>query len=325
MRSTVSARWATIPGHGNRTGMYCRHFGLDERPFGLTPNLGFRYPEPSQAEALTTLRVALEDGEGFIKVVGEVGLGKTLLCRQLLDELHEPFVTAWMPDPHLSPGTLRTALARELGIELPGRPTQQQVHEKLQAALTERVAKGQRPVLIIDEAQALPPSTLETVRLLTNLETERRKLLQVVLFGQPELDRKLALPEFRQLRQRITYTCRLRPLDRAGVHDYLFHRLERAGADHPLFSHGAVMRIWRASGGVPRLVNVLADKALLAAWGSGRGRAERRDVRRAIADTESTAERLWWPRLQPAVRVGAFSLVAFGVFLALEFLRGSGG
>lgn len=325
MRSTVSARWATRPGHGDRTGMYCQHFGLQQRPFGLTPHLAFRYPEPSQAEALTTLRVALDEGEGFLKVVGEVGLGKTLLCRQLLDELGEPFVTAWMPDPHLSPGTLRSALARELGIDLPGRPTQQQVHERLQSALTERVARGQRPVLIIDEAQALPASTLETVRLLTNLETERRKLLQVVLFGQPELDRKLAMPQFRQLRQRITYSCRLRPLDRAGVGDYLLHRLERAGADRALFTGGAVGRIARASGGVPRLVNVLADKSLLAAWGSGRTRVRGRDVRRAIADTDATASSLWWPRLQPAVRVAAFSLVAFGVFLALEFLRGSGG
>ncbi|RFF28287.1 MULTISPECIES: ExeA family protein [unclassified Wenzhouxiangella] len=304
--------------------MYCEHFGLNQRPFRLTPHLAFRYPEPSQAEALTTLRVALDQGEGFIKVVGEVGLGKTLLCRTLLDELGEPFVTAWLPDPHLSPGTLRSALARDLGIELPNRPTQQIVHERLQTELAAMAARGLRPVLLIDEAQALPASTLETVRLLTNLETEQRKLLQVVLFGQPELDRRLAMPQFRQLRQRITYSCRLEPLDSRGVADYIDHRLERAGGSGELFSSRAISRIARASGGVPRLVNVLADKALLSAWGRGRNRVGIHDVRRAIGDTEDTAGQLWWPRLQPAARVAAFSLIAVGAFLVLEMLRGGG-
>ncbi|WP_376690405.1 ExeA family protein [Wenzhouxiangella sp. EGI_FJ10409] len=305
--------------------MYCEHFGLDQRPFRLTPHLAFRYPEPSQADALTTLRVALDQGEGFIKVVGEVGLGKTLLCRALLEDLDAPFVTAWMPDPHLAPGTLRSALARDLGIPLPGRPSQQQVHELLQEELTAMAARGQRPVLLIDEAQALPASTLETVRLLTNLETEQRKLLQVVLFGQPELDRRLAMPQFRQLRQRITYSCRLEPLDRRGVDEYIAHRLERAGGHAGLFTATAIRRIARASSGVPRLVNILADKALMSAWGRGAPAADARDVGRAMADTEDTARLLWWPRLQPAARVAAFSLVAFGAFLALEMLRGGGG
>lgn len=304
--------------------MYLEHFQLDERPFRLTPDLGYRYPEPSQAEALTTLKIALEQGEGFIKVVGEVGLGKTLLCRTLLDQLAPPFATAWLPDPHLSPGTMRSAIARDFGIDLPARPTQQQVHELLQRHLTAMVAAGRRPVLLIDEAQALPASTLETVRLLTNLETERRKLLQVVLFGQPELDRRLAMPQFRQLRQRITYACRIEPLDRVGVADYIEHRLAHAGADRPLFTRAAVGHLARASRGVPRLVNVLADKSLLAAYGRGKPRADYFDVRRAIADTESTAERLWWPRLQPAARLAALSLAAFGAFLAMEFLRGGG-
>ncbi|WP_376695292.1 ExeA family protein [Wenzhouxiangella sp. EGI_FJ10305] len=304
--------------------MYCEHFGLNQRPFRLTPHLAFRYPEPSQAEALTTLRVALEQGEGFIKVVGEIGLGKTLLCRTLLDELDEPFVTAWLPDPHLSPGTLRSALARDLGIELPKRPTQQIIHERLQTELAAMASRGLRPVLLIDEAQALPASTLETVRLLTNLETEQRKLLQVVLFGQPELDRRLAMPQFRQLRQRITYSCHLEPLDRGGVIGYIAHRLERAGGDGQLFSSRALSRIARASGGVPRLVNILADKALLSAWGRGHGRVGAYDVRRAIGDTEDTAGQLWWPRLQPAARVAAFSLAAVGTFLVLEMLRGGG-
>lgn len=304
--------------------MYLDHFQLHDRPFRLTPHLAYRFAEASQAEALTTLKIALEQGEGFIKVTGEVGLGKTLLCRLLLEELKPPFVTAWLPDPHLSSGTLRSALARDLGVELPKRPTQQAVHELLQKKLTDMAAHGQRPVVIIDEAQALPASTLETVRLLTNLETERRKLLQVVLFGQPELDRRLAMPQFRQLRQRITYSCRLQPLDHRGVLRYINHRLTRAGARYSLFTHTAVRRIARASNGIPRLINILCDKALLSAYGRGKPRAGWFDVRRAIADTESTRQRLWWPHLQPAVRLAAFSLVAFGVFLALELFRGAG-
>ena len=304
--------------------MYLSHFNLADRPFRLTPDLAYAWDEPSQAEALTTLEVALEQGEGFVKVVGEVGLGKTLLCRRLLERLDSPFMTAWLPDPHLSPGTLRTALARELGIDLPSRPTQQQVHELLQQRLTRLVADGHKPVLLIDEAQALPASTLETIRLLTNLETERRKLLQVVLFSQPELDQRLASPGFRQLRQRITYSCQLQPLAPRDVAGYVEGRLHRAGASSPLFTDAALRLIARASGGVPRLVNVLADKSLLSAYGRGHRQARRSDVRRAVNDTESTRERLWWPRLQPAARVAAFSLVAFGVFLALERFLGGG-
>ncbi|QOC23837.1 AAA family ATPase [Wenzhouxiangella sp. AB-CW3] len=302
--------------------MYLSHFQLAERPFRLTPNLAYRFQEQSQAEALTTLRVALAEGEGFIKVTGEVGLGKTLICRALLEALRPPYITAWLPDPHLSPGTLRTALARELGLDLPARPTQQKVHELLQEGLTRLVAEGRKPVLLIDEAQALPASTLETVRLLTNLETEQRKLLQVALFGQPELDHRLARPDFRQLRQRITYSCRLQALDRQAVGEYIEHRLARAGAEQPLFTTAARARIARASDGVPRLINILADKALLSAYGRGKTRADWFDVRRAIADTDATEDRLWWPRLQPAVRVTAFGLVALGAYLVLEVVRG---
>jgi len=298
--------------------MYQEHFQLTHRPFGLTPDLSFCYPEITRSEALTTVQVALQQGEGFLTVIGEVGLGKTLLCRTLLDHLREPFVTAWLPDPHLAPGTLRVALARELGVELPARPTQQLVHELLQRRLTELAADNWRPVLLIDEAQALPDSTLETVRLLTNLETERRKLLQVVLFGQPELERRLQRAEFRQLRQRITYSCRLQPLSTGEVRRYLTFRLRKAGAKRDLFAPAAAGRIARASRGVPRLVNILADKSLLSAYGKGKARADWFDVRRAVADTCATREQLWWPYLRPAARVTGFALVAFGVFLALE-------
>jgi MSHA biogenesis protein MshM len=305
--------------------MYLEHFKLADRPFRLTPDLTYRFAESSHCDALATLLVALEQGEGFIKVTGEVGLGKTLLCRLLLERLQPPFLTAWLPDPHLSPGTLRLALARDFGISLPARPTQQEVHERLQAELTKMAAQGQRPVLIIDEAQALPDSTLETVRLLTNLETERRKLLQVALFAQPELDQRLSSHKFRQLLQRITFSCELRPLDVSGVQAYITHRLNAAGSSQTLFTRHAVRSIARASTGVPRLINILCDKALLAAYGRGKPRAGWFEVRRAIADTQSTRPALWWPRLQPAARMAAFGAVALGTVMFLGLMRGGAG
>jgi MSHA biogenesis protein MshM len=269
--------------------MYEAHFGLSARPFGLTPELALRFPEASQEAALEMLRNALGDGEGFIKVTGEVGLGKTMVCRALLTALGPPYATAWLPDPLLSPGTLRAAVARELGVSLPQRATGRQVHEALQQRLTELVAAGRRPVVLIDEAQALPNRTLEAVRLLTNLETERRKLLQVVLFGQPELDERLAQPDLRQLAQRITFSARLKPLAPADVDAFVQHRVHACGQQRRLFTAAAVRRIARASRGVPRLINILCHKSLLAAYGRGKAHATWREAGRAIADTESAA------------------------------------
>ena len=267
--------------------MYLEHFRLAEKPFRLTPHLAFRYAESSQTDALDTLLVALREGEGFVKVIGEVGLGKTLLCRVLLDALGPPFVTAWIPDPQLSPSSLRSAVARDLGMVGQNRLEPRQVTEQLQRHLARMAAEGRKAVVLIDEAQALPDLTLESVRLLTNLETERQKLLQVVLFGQPELDRRLNSERFRQLRQRITYSCQLQPLARAGVEAYIAHRLIQAGGRSDLIGRAAMGRIARASGGVPRLINILADKTLLSAYGRGRSQATWFDAGRAIRDTES--------------------------------------
>lgn len=273
--------------------MYLEHFQLREKPFRLTPHLAFRYHESSQADALATLLVALREGEGFVKVIGEVGLGKTLLCRILLDQLGPPFVSAWIPDPQLSPASLRAAVARDLGVNLDQRHEPRQVTERLHTHLAGLAAAGQRAVVLIDEAQALPDLTLESIRLLSNLETERHKLLQVVLFGQPELDRRLHSQRFRQLRQRITYSCTLKPLDRAGVEAYIQLRLALAGGDKALISPAAIGRIARASAGVPRLINILADKTLLSAYGRGRAQAGWFDAGRAIGDTESVRAQGW--------------------------------
>ncbi len=296
--------------------MYLEHFGLARKPFRLTPEPALRFPQPGQQIALNTLELALADGEGFIKVTGEVGLGKTLLCRALLARLEPPFISAWVPDPQLSPGSLRRAVADELGVDCHSRASLNELHLLIQRRLLQLAAEGMRPVLVIDEAQALPPKTLEAVRLLTNLETESRKLLQVVLFGQPELDQRLAQPDLRQLRQRITFSCRLEPLSDADVAEYIEYRTHAAGARQPLFTPAALRSIARASRGAPRLVNILAHKALIAAWGRGRERAGRTEARRAIADTESvrSATPGWTARLARAAAVAALVVFAWAWF-----------
>ncbi|HAU4930177.1 MSHA fimbrial biogenesis protein MshM [Aeromonas hydrophila] len=281
--------------------MYLNHFGLQEAPFGLTPNTGFYYGLPPHEEALQVLNWALAQGEGFIKVTGEVGTGKTLLCRKLLSELgseEQPVRLAWLPNPHLNPAELRIALALELGLA---------VRDQSELDLTDRIHRhlialhqqGSRVVVLIDEAQALPDETLEAIRLFGNLETESSKLLQIVLFGQPELDARLAKPHLRQLRQRIGFSYCLRPLRFDETRAYLEHRLQISGyRGAPLFGGRALRQLWRASRGIPRLINILAQKCLMLAYGQGARQIDSRLVRLAVRDTDDTRRfvpRRWWP------------------------------
>jgi MSHA biogenesis protein MshM len=270
--------------------MYLQHFGLSELPFSLTPDTTFYYGNKSHQDALDTLLVALQMGEGFIKVTGEVGTGKTLLCRKLLRELatDDRFVSAYIPNPALTPSALRFALADELGIGYQRNMGQHRVMQMINDRLVTERAAGRQVVLIIDEAQALPGDCLEAVRLLTNLETEKSKLLQVVLFGQPELDRHLGNPTVRQLQQRITFAYTLAPMDLAAVSGYLTHRLAVAGhRGDRLFDDRVTRQIYRACHGVPRLINIVAHKCLLGAYGEGRAQVGRRHLQRAVEDTES--------------------------------------
>ncbi len=273
---------------------YLKHFGLRELPFGITPDTSYFFACRSIQEALNTLLVAVSNGEGFIKITGEVGTGKTLLCRKFLSTLGPAWVSAYIPNPNLESRGLQLALAEELGVA--GESIEpHRLEKELMQRLLDLARQGKRVVLCMDETQAMPLATLETVRLLTNLETEKRKLMQVVLFGQPELDRKLASQAVRQLRQRITFQHTLKALGRNEVADYVAHRLTIAGYSGPaLFTNGALGSIHTASRGVPRLVNILAHKSLLLTYGEGARRAERGHVRAAVEDTPSARLRSWW-------------------------------
>jgi MSHA biogenesis protein MshM len=287
--------------------MYKAHFGLREVPFGITPDTSFFFTSPHSQEALNTLLVAAKNGEGFIKITGEVGTGKTLLCRKFMATLDDEFVTAYIPNPYLEPRTLMLALADELEIVLEKDVDQHQLLKSITHRLVDLAGQGKRVLLCLDEAQAIPVESLEALRLLTNLETEKRKLLQIVLFGQPELNRKLALDQIRQLAQRITFHYHLGPLSRDDVEYYIAHRLRIAGfTGARLFSRGAVGKLYRASGGIPRLVNILAHKSLMLCYGQGKQQVSAQHVRDAARDT-IVKRRAWWPAaaLVAAVIAGA--------------------
>lgn len=279
--------------------MYCRHFSLREAPFSITPDSAFFYPHEGVQGALNMLLVALRSGEGFLKVVGEVGCGKTVLCRQLLNTLHGECVTAYIPNPDMGPDDLLMALIIELGIDIsPQLSRQKWTRHKLlmtlQDALLQHARAGRRVVVCIDEAQAIPVRTVESLRLLSNMETEKRKLLQLVLLGQPELDDKLALPEIRQLLQRITFSEYLGPMLPGRVPGYLQHRLATAAlsdaTDIQVFEPAAAKQMARLSRGVPRLVNVMAHKCLMLAYGENVHRVNVRHVRMAAADTPGVSQ-----------------------------------
>lgn len=269
--------------------MYLEHFGLSEYPFGITPDTSFFFSANRYQEALNTLLVAARTGEGFIKITGEVGTGKTLLCRKFMTSLGDEFRIAYIPNPNLEPQALLMALAEELGMTVDPAVGQHHLIKSINQSLIEYAAQDRRVLVCLDEAQAMPLETMEALRLLTNLETEKRKLLQVVIFGQPELDAKLNHESIRQLKQRITFDYRLDALNRDELHYYLNHRMAVAGyKGGRMFSPGALWLMRSKTQGVPRLVNILAHKALMAAFGKGRRMVQFSDVRAASEDTGST-------------------------------------
>lgn len=267
--------------------MYLEHFGLRELPFTLTPDTTFFLNRAGYQDALNVMLVALRSGEGFVKVVGEVGTGKTLLCRKLINTLGDEVATAYIHNPYLTPKGLVYAVAEELEVALGGVRVNHEVLKRLHRRLLELHGHARGVVLCLDEVQAMPVETLEALRLLTNLETEKRKLLQVVLFGQPELDRLLSEPSVRQLKQRITYSYRLLPMNRPALEAYVAHRLAVAGYEGPPFTRAALDQLYAASDGIPRLVNILCHKAMLVAYGKGARQITRGFVKAAVDDTLS--------------------------------------
>ena len=299
--------------------MYESFFGLSEAPFTLTPNTHFFLKSETHQHGLDMLLWGLKNKEGFIKVSGEVGTGKTLLCRKLLNALDEPFVSVYLPNPHFSAETLYCLVAEELDAaykkaeqdensaapadstgNLAGSQSGEQhvlALRNIQLSLLALAAKGKQVVLIIDEAQSMPDDTIEALRLLTNLETESAKLMQVVLFGQPELDEMLKSKKLRQLQQRITFQHKIQPLDRSGIEQYISHRMILAGyAGGRLFEAKAITLLAKASKGIPRLVNVLCHKSLMGAFGEGVKQVTAKHMKAAINDTES-AHLPWWRQI----------------------------
>ena len=290
--------------------LYLGHFGLTEPPFRITPHTDFFFSGANRGPTLDALIYAITQDEGIVKVTGEVGSGKTMLCRMLLEKLPPQVETIYLANPSLSRQEIVGAIADELGIPADGRSTQS-LTRALQDALVERYALGKRVVILIDEAHAMPAESLEEVRLLSNLESKSSKLLQIALFAQPELDTRLAASDMRQLRERITQHFGLAPLKPTEVAAYLEFRLRTAGYRGPTpFTERAVAAIAGASEGLSRRINILADKALLAAYSTGSHRVDRNEVGVAIRDSRFTT-------LAPRRSVGWLALTAVAAVGAL--------
>jgi len=278
--------------------LYLEHFGLSEAPFRITPHTDFFFTGANRGPTLDALIYAITQEEGIVKVTGEVGSGKTTLCRMLLEKLPESVDTLYLANPLLSRDEILAAIADELAIPLTATATHSRIRA-LQDALVERYAAGRRVVLLIDEAHAMPAESLEEIRLLSNLESRSHKLLQIALFAQPELDTRLAANDLRQLRERITQHFTLAPLQQADVAGYLDFRLRTAGYRGPSpFTARAIGLIARHSAGLSRRINILADKALLAAYSGNRHLVDQAEVKCAVADAhfqplEATAGRQW--------------------------------
>jgi general secretion pathway protein A len=266
--------------------VYLDYYGLREWPFDLSPNPRFLFYSAKHREAFNHLLYGMRERKGFVQLTGEVGAGKTTLCRALLEQMDGEFATALILNPVLSAGELLKAIATEFGLLVRGLDRLETL-AVLNKFLLQQAERRRDAVLLIDEAQDLTDELLEQVRLLSNLETDNRKLLQIVLLGQPELRDRLNHPRLRQLRQRITVRYHLLPLDRCEMTRYIRHRLEISGANGaPYFTRAALWRVYRYSQGVPRLVNAVCDKALLAGFVEQRERIDFRMVGRAVHELE---------------------------------------
>ena len=246
--------------------MYEKYYGLKEKPFSLTPDPGYLFFSEKHREALAHLEYGIKERQGFILITGEVGTGKTTICRALLNRIDQRVRTSLILNPRLSGFQLLQAIVEDFGVA-PETRSRRKLFQQLNSFLLAQSSSGVTPVLILDEAQGLAPDLLEEIRIVSNMETEKSKLLQIILVGQPELRDKINSPSLRQLRQRIAIRYHILPLDRGETSAYIEHRLRVAGADdgvcfHPL----ATDRIFAYSAGIPRLINLVCDKSLLAGF-----------------------------------------------------------
>ncbi len=268
--------------------MYYDYYGFREAPFNITPDPRFLFLSDAHQEALQHLHYGVQDRKGFIQLTGEVGCGKTTVCRKFFEQLDSRYITALVFNPMLSESQLLRTILQDFGVETKTN-TRSTNYERLNRFLLEQTAAGRLAVVVIDEAQNLPTAMLENLRLLSNLETDDRKLLQIILIGQPELRDKLNATELRQLRQRITIRYHLGPLSEEDTERYLQHRISIAGSQGiPYFERSAVRRIHRYSKGIPRLINALADKALLGSFVRRTNRINQRLVKLAERELEGT-------------------------------------
>jgi general secretion pathway protein A len=289
--------------------VYAAHFGLTERPFSLAPDPRYLFLSDGHREALAHLVYGLQGG-GFVQLTGEVGTGKTTVCRALLDQLPAEVDVAMIFTPRLTAVELLAAICHELQVAIPGSTTSTKLLvDALSRKLLDTHAKGRRTVVIIDEAQNLSMEVLEELRLLTNIETTREKLLQVILIGQPELVEIMQRPELRQLGQRVTARYHLRPFAFAETKAYVSHRLEIAGQRESMLTRAAVWMVHRRSGGVPRLINNICDRALLGAFAKGKRRVTAGIVRRAATEVLGPSTGRYWLEAGAAVAVIAAVLV----------------
>ncbi len=299
--------------------MYLEHFGLREAPFRIAPHTEFFFAATNRGATLEALIYAITHDEGIVKVSGEVGSGKTMLCRMLLEKLPPDVETVYLANPSLSAADIHHAIADELQTELPDGRAHQRLRV-LQDRLLEIYAADRKVVVMIDEAHAMPSESLEEIRLLSNLESNKHKLLHIVLFGQPELDERLAASNMRQLKERITHNFALEPLRRDDIGEYLMFRMRAAGYRGPdLFTPDAVQLVSKTSEGLTRRINILADKALLSAFSENKHQIDRRQVKAAARDAQFSPMRDGSAR--PVAWVAGAALIV--ILTSLAFVAGS--
>ncbi len=302
--------------------MYEQHFGLAKPPFRITPDPEFFFPGGNRGAVLEALVYAVMRGEGIVKVVGEVGSGKTMLCRMLERELPPSCEIVYLVNPHLTPAEILHAIAIELGIELDPAEVKLKVMHALQEYVLAKHAQNARVIVFVEEAQGMPVETLEEIRLLSNLETTQEKLLQIVLFGQPELDDKLDLHEIRQLRERITHGFELAPFDADQIRDYVSTRIRASGyRGNELFTTAAIKELERHSRGLLRRINILADKALLAAFTANEAVVKPGHVRLAVRDSEFRPRHRARAALKRVIAAAGVVIVAIAAVWTLTYER----